>query len=87
MDLGVNQYKDCFFYDLLHDVHLKQIIFKRNQEIIALNCNAIFCCDTDDVEPNLFTAIVDSCLVYDGKLVIDGKFRTSDPAMYVYSFI
>ena len=42
-------------------------------------CNLLVACDTPDINPNLFQCINGSGLVYDGRLVVDSRFRTNDP--------
>ncbi|KAJ3195362.1 hypothetical protein HK101_000404 [Irineochytrium annulatum] len=39
-------------------------------------------CDEKSVDPDTFKSINDSCLVFDGRLVVDKYFRTQDPYIY-----
>jgi adenylate kinase family enzyme len=50
---------------------------KREVEFEVLVCAA-----KEDVDPDVFAAINECGLVYDGRLVVDGRFRTADPAVY-----
>ena len=36
-------------------------------------------CDTPDVDPSVFKALMKNSLVYDGRMVVDANFATSDP--------
>ena len=42
-------------------------------------CDLLVSCDAPDINPNLFQCINGSGLVYDGRLVVDTRFRTNDP--------
>jgi len=45
---------------------------------LTLKCQAFVCCHKKSVDFDAFKAVNDSCLVFDGKLVIDTKFCTND---------
>ena len=45
------------------------------------NIGLLLYADEKSVNPDSFKAINDSCLVFDGRLVIDKYFRTQDPFM------
>lgn len=45
---------------------------------LTVPAGALLLCDRRDVDPFLFRAVNDSGLVYDGRLVVDGGFRTAD---------
>ena len=47
----------------------------------ALTCGVLLCGDTPNVDPDVFRAVNNSGLVYDGRLVVDPMFRTSDPTI------
>ena len=47
----------------------------------ALTCGMLLCVDTPNVDPDVFRAVNNSGLVYDGRLVVDPMFRTSDPTI------
>ncbi|PRP83570.1 hypothetical protein PROFUN_09119 [Planoprotostelium fungivorum] len=49
-----------------------------------IDCQLLLCCDHESlgVDDYLFQAIMESCLVYDGRLVVDSEFRTNDPCIY-----
>jgi hypothetical protein len=49
---------------------------------IALSACLLLCGDTPDVDPRLFNAVNDSGIVFDGRVVVDHMFRTTDPAVY-----
>ncbi|XP_033640473.1 cilia- and flagella-associated protein 61-like [Asterias rubens] len=48
---------------------------------LKLECSAFFCFNNKAVDYDTFKAINDSCLVFDGKLVIDANFHTNDLAI------
>ena len=55
---------------------LVRLLLQRGTEVLASEANsqkALFCF--------LVTAINDSCLVFDGKLVVDADFHTNDPCI------
>eukprot|EP00741_Cyanophora_paradoxa_P022490 tig00021464_g21716.t1 len=45
-------------------------------------CRLLVCCDTPDVDPDIFAALNENSLVYDGRLVVTHKFLTNDPAIF-----
>lgn len=47
----------------------------------AIECGLLLCADTPNADPDVFRAANNSGLVYDGRLVVDPMFRTSDPAV------
>lgn len=47
----------------------------------VLMCGLLMCGDTPNADPDVFRAANNSGLVYDGRLVVDSMFRTSDPAV------
>lgn len=47
----------------------------------AVRCGLLLCGDTPNTDPDVFRAANNSGLVYDGRLVVDSMFRTSDPAV------
>ncbi|XP_070577295.1 cilia- and flagella-associated protein 61-like isoform X2 [Ptychodera flava] len=55
--------------------------FTSETKPITLECSVFFCYNRQAVDYEAFKAINDSCLVYDGKLVIDGNFHTNDLAI------
>ncbi|EQC28574.1 hypothetical protein, variant [Saprolegnia diclina VS20] len=50
--------------------------------VLVLPCDLLLCCDRNDVDPDAFRAINDSGLVFDGRLVVNASFQTSDPCIY-----
>eukprot|EP00752_Nemacystus_decipiens_P015636 g13953.t1 len=48
-------------------------------DVIA--CGLLLCGDAPNADPDVFRAANNSGLVYDGRLVVDPSFRTSDPAV------
>ncbi|XP_077999640.1 cilia- and flagella-associated protein 61-like [Glandiceps talaboti] len=52
--------------------------FTSDTKPIKLECSVFFCYNRKAVDYEAFKAINDSCLVYDGKLVIDANFHTND---------
>ena len=51
-------------------------------DLIRLPCSMLVVASGLCVDSDIFQAINGCCLVYDGGLVIDAKFRTIDPAIY-----
>ncbi|KAF0692912.1 Aste57867_16060 [Aphanomyces stellatus] len=45
-------------------------------------CDVLLCCGQDDSDFDAFRAINESGLVYDGRLVVNARFQTSDPCIY-----
>ncbi|KAK9809259.1 hypothetical protein WJX72_012281 [[Myrmecia] bisecta] len=45
-------------------------------------CELLVLADTPDVHPAVFQCANSTSLVYDGRLVIDGAFRTADPSIF-----
>jgi hypothetical protein len=49
---------------------------------LQIHCDALLNFATKRVDPTNFQAVNDSCLVFDGRLVIDNNFATADPAIF-----
>ena len=47
-----------------------------------MECCALLCCSKEQCDVDVFAAINDTGLVYDGGVVVDEKFRTVDPLIY-----
>ncbi|XRB10333.1 FAP-61 protein [Pseudoscourfieldia marina] len=52
------------------------------REEVRITCGAMVCCDTPDVDGDVFACVDGSGLVFDGRLVVDGLCRTADPRVY-----
>lgn len=48
----------------------------------TLSCTTLLCCSEKKCDFDIFSAINDSGLVYDGGIVVDQNFRTVDPYIY-----
>lgn len=53
-----------------------------SKKVVKLPCQLFLYADEKSVKPATFEAIDDACLVYDGRLVIDKHFQTSDSDIY-----
>eukprot|EP01116_Phalansterium_solitarium_P018723 TRINITY_DN5068_c0_g1_i1.p1 TRINITY_DN5068_c0_g1~~TRINITY_DN5068_c0_g1_i1.p1 ORF type:complete len:773 (-),score=250.38 TRINITY_DN5068_c0_g1_i1:17-2335(-) len=51
---------------------------------VNLQASIVITSDQTAVDPDTFRAVIQSCLVYDGKLVIDSAFRTNDTSIYAF---
>lgn len=60
------------------DLELKVATFTSDNKPLTLECEAFFCFQNKSINYNAFKAINDSCLIFDGKLVIDSKFHSND---------
>jgi len=45
-------------------------------------CGMLVTCATPDIDIDAFNAVNDQSLIYDGALVVDGRFRTNDPTIF-----
>ena len=50
--------------------------------VTALPCTLLVCCAARELDAGLFRAINSNALVYDGRLVVDSRFRTNDHAIF-----
>ena len=48
---------------------------------MEVECHLFLYAHKKTVDTSIFKAINDSCLVFDGRLVVDSQFRTHDPSM------
>lgn len=48
---------------------------------VSLDCRLLICAHKRDVDPQFFSAVNECGLVYDGRLVVDHRFATADPAI------
>jgi len=47
-----------------------------------MDCSMLVCCSEGDIDVDAFNAVNDQSLVYDGRLVVDGRFRTNDHCIF-----
>ena len=52
------------------------------RESSELSCYAFLGCSQPDVNKNVFFALANNSLVYDGRMVVDHEFKTQDPFVY-----
>ena len=45
-------------------------------------CKVLICCGYRDVDHDVFKAIINNSLVYNGRLVVEKNFQTNDPAIF-----
>ncbi|EDO37268.1 predicted protein [Nematostella vectensis] len=62
-----------------YDSNLSCATFTSENKPLRVDCQAFFCFQEKRVDFQAFKAINDSCLVFDGRLVVDANFRTNDP--------
>lgn len=63
------------------DKPLWRATFTSENKPLSVDCEAFFCFQSKKVDYAAFKAINDSCLVFDGKLVVDADFHTNDPSI------
>ncbi|KAG5187190.1 hypothetical protein JKP88DRAFT_288209 [Tribonema minus] len=51
-------------------------------ETLHRDCRLVLAGDAENVDPDIFQAVLQSGLVYDGRLVVDLSCRTVDPSIY-----
>jgi hypothetical protein len=84
VEMGVTLYDQYRLdhWEVSNDTLVSATIKDTNSEIVAIsNVELFLYADEKTVETNTFKAINDSCLVFDGLLIIDKYFRTQDPNM------
>lgn len=50
--------------------------------VTTITCDALLCCMNKQCDPDMFAAINDAGLVYDGGIVVDESFCTTDPYIF-----
>ncbi|NWV86635.1 CFA61 protein, partial [Dasyornis broadbenti] len=77
---GVTVHPDSVLAQWGQDDHglITWAAFTTATNLLRLQCSAFFSFAYQTVDYETFKAINDSCLVFDGRLVIDAKFQTSD---------
>ncbi|KAJ3210795.1 hypothetical protein HDU67_005006 [Dinochytrium kinnereticum] len=76
-------YKVVNWESHMHTISSVMIWSKETKSELALKPVDIFLyADEKSVDPETFRSVNDSCLVFDGRLVIDKYFRTQDPYIY-----
>lgn len=48
----------------------------------TVQCNLLLTCAAPDIDVDAFNAVNDQSLIYDGALVVDGRFRTNDSTIF-----
>lgn len=83
-EAGIIVYKDYIlakWNDKVESSFLKNATFTSSNKPLMVECQAFFCFQEKKVDYDAYKAINDSCLVYDGKLVVDKDFLTNDPVI------
>ena len=62
------------------DTKQKKIKRKKNQ--MELECRVLISCCHRDVDEDVFKSIHDNGLVYNGRLIVDRNFQTTDPSIF-----
>jgi hypothetical protein len=57
----------------------------KTSDLVMVSCLALLLCTNSMCDRDVFSAVVDSGLVFDGGLVVDTSFRTVDPSIYALS--
>ena len=58
----------------------KNSVIGAKEEILL--CSILLCCSNEQCNVDVFAAINDTGLVYDGNVIVDAYFRTVDPYIY-----
>lgn len=53
-----------------------------NKEVFDVNCHLLINCQYQDVDPGLLEAIHHQALVFDGRLIVDPEFKTTDSDIF-----
>jgi hypothetical protein len=53
-----------------------------NRRELRINCKVLITAGHRDVDVDVFLAIHNNSLVYNGRLIVDSNFKTNDPAIY-----
>lgn len=61
---------------------LKCSFINEGGEIADLECSLLVLADKQNVNQHIFNCMNDSSIVYDGRLVVDGNFRTTDEFIF-----
>lgn len=64
----------------IDDTKQKKIKRKKNQ--MELECRVLIACCHRDVDEDVFKSIHDNGLVYNGRLIVDRNFQTTDPSIF-----
>lgn len=57
---------------------------EHNGKNLIVRCKLIFCCTRKTVDCSVMKALIRSGIVFDGRIVIDEYFRTTDPNIYAF---
>ena len=84
-DLGVQIWKGNVLEETLRDSNgniCGGVFIEEGSERREAEFDLLICCGSKDVDADIFAAVNESGLVYDGRLVVDGRFRTADASIY-----
>eukprot|EP00397_Hematodinium_sp_SG-2012_P001935 GEMP01001940.1.p1 GENE.GEMP01001940.1~~GEMP01001940.1.p1 ORF type:complete len:1503 (+),score=407.10 GEMP01001940.1:185-4693(+) len=56
--------------------------FSGGEDQRILSCRIVITADKQNADPDIFNAVHNNGLVYDGRLIVDHNFCTTDPAIY-----
>ncbi|CAD2215868.1 hypothetical protein AGDE_07512 [Angomonas deanei] len=49
---------------------------------IELNCSIIVCAETKDIDPNVLSTLNKRSIVFDGRVIVENNYRTTDPSVF-----
>eukprot|EP00943_MAST-04B_sp_MAST-4B-sp1_P002176 g2176.t1 len=84
-DLGVQVWKGNVLEEIFRDSNgnvCGGVLIEEGNERREAEFDLLVCCGKKDVDGDIFAAVNESGLVYDGRLVVDGRFRTADASIY-----
>ncbi|KAF0974831.1 hypothetical protein FDP41_006305 [Naegleria fowleri] len=54
----------------------------KNSKLLELDCSLFINCHSKDVDDGILSTVNRQSLVFDGRLIVDTQFRTTDPSIY-----
>ena len=83
-ELDIPVERDLTINKLEHDDEgaLIAVGLERRSEVVRFPCELLLCCDEPDIDADVFKALNNNSLVYDGRLVINSAFQTNDQSIF-----
>ncbi|KAL9644464.1 hypothetical protein ABK040_016591 [Willaertia magna] len=81
-DFGCDENGNMIKVFLVHNKNSTEDGGKKNTKLLEVPCTLLINCHTKDVDDGILSTVNRQSLVFDGRLIVDTHFRTTDPNIF-----